>query len=75
MFLAILFLASLASCIWHSVSMLQVADFSTVADLGSPMAVDISAADILDVNGVPAVAGLPICCCWLHYFDKRPCFF
>ncbi len=53
--------------------MLHVADFSTVDDLptSSPAAVDISAADILDVNGVPAMAGLPICCCWLHYFDKR----
>jgi hypothetical protein len=58
--------------------MLHVADFSTVADFptdsGSPTAVDISAADILDVNGVPAVAGLPKCCCWFNYFDKRLCF-
>jgi hypothetical protein len=26
------------------------------------------------VNGVPDVVGIPACCCWLHYFFKRPCF-
>ncbi len=35
---------------------------------------DISAAVIPDVDGVPAVVGLPACCRRFHYFCKRPCF-
>jgi hypothetical protein len=61
----------LAFVIWHLVSLLHDAGVSTVADFstnsGGPAAVDISAAVIPDVNGIPAVAGLPACCCWPHY--------
>jgi hypothetical protein len=60
-------------------SLLNVAVFSFVADFllsdsDGPAAVDIhdvpivpDAAVISDVNSVPAVVGLPACCCRLNY--------
>ncbi len=51
-----------------------VADFPVLSDSVASAAVDIhdvpnvpAAAAISDVNSVPAVVGLPVCCCQLHY--------
>ncbi len=68
----------LSSGIRSPLSMPHVAGFSTAFDFptnfGGPAAVDISAAVIPYVNGVPTVVGLPACCCWLQYFWKHSCF-
>ncbi len=67
-------------------SLLNVAVFSTVADVpivcsGGSIANDIhdvptvpAAAVIFDFNSVPAVVGLPACYCQLQYFCKHPAF-
>jgi hypothetical protein len=55
---SILFLASLASDIWHPVYLLYDADSSTVADFltdSGDADVNIPAAANPDVNGVPVV--------------------
>jgi hypothetical protein len=63
--------------------LLNFAGFSIVADFPDSCglaAVDIhnvpivpAAAVFSDDTSVPAVVGLPACCCWLHYFCKYPC--
>jgi len=62
-------------------SLPHVAGFPTVADFPfnstDLTAVDIHGVSIFppanvisDVNGVPAIVGLPACSCWLHYFTN-----
>jgi hypothetical protein len=56
-----------------------VAGFSAIADYHSgsdgPAAVGISVVPLFSAAAVnPDVIGLPVCCCWFHYFYKRPCF-
>ncbi len=67
-------------------SLLNTVVFSIVADFllsesGASAAADIhnvpdvpADAVISDVNSVPAVVGLPACCCRLNYFCKHPHF-